>query len=322
MSDRRAFIEAILANPADDLPRLVYADWLEEHGDNLGRARADLVRIQCELARCPADDPRRPDLLRREGALLENHTCDWLSQLPHSLVAGILQSLATSGRSFGPADIGRERFQRGFVTRLHFSVRSYLDSIDELIALEPATSLSLGLYIPDEVGDTVNEDFLLQLARDPRLMFVSRLGSIQPPGFGARRWPILLSSPHLSSLTRINLDNENFGLPGVSALVNSPSQFRLREFEISYSMGGVPDGELGEIVQAVELLANSPKFAMLETLLLHDDGLGEQVVDALVRSPYLSRSLLLRFGGGDPLPMNLWHRLNRRFRLLSPGPYH
>lgn len=32
MSERRAFIDAIIANPADDTVRLVFADWLQEHG--------------------------------------------------------------------------------------------------------------------------------------------------------------------------------------------------------------------------------------------------------------------------------------------------
>ncbi len=32
MSDANALVAAILAAPADDLPRLVYADWLDEHG--------------------------------------------------------------------------------------------------------------------------------------------------------------------------------------------------------------------------------------------------------------------------------------------------
>jgi uncharacterized protein (TIGR02996 family) len=33
MTDRDALIAAIAAAPADDLPRLVYADWLDENGD-------------------------------------------------------------------------------------------------------------------------------------------------------------------------------------------------------------------------------------------------------------------------------------------------
>jgi uncharacterized protein (TIGR02996 family) len=31
MSNHAAFIRAICAAPADDLPRLVFADWLDEH---------------------------------------------------------------------------------------------------------------------------------------------------------------------------------------------------------------------------------------------------------------------------------------------------
>jgi uncharacterized protein (TIGR02996 family) len=39
-----AFLEAIAADPADPTPRLVYADWLEDHGQ---AARALAVRRRC-----------------------------------------------------------------------------------------------------------------------------------------------------------------------------------------------------------------------------------------------------------------------------------
>jgi uncharacterized protein (TIGR02996 family) len=48
MTDADALFAAILADPADDAPRLVYADWLEEHGQP---ERAEFIRVQCELAR-------------------------------------------------------------------------------------------------------------------------------------------------------------------------------------------------------------------------------------------------------------------------------
>jgi uncharacterized protein (TIGR02996 family) len=32
MSHEAAFLQAILDSPDDDTPRLVYADWLDEHG--------------------------------------------------------------------------------------------------------------------------------------------------------------------------------------------------------------------------------------------------------------------------------------------------
>ena len=46
-----ALLRAICADPDDDTPRLVVADWLEEHGD---ADRAAFIRIQVELARLEA----------------------------------------------------------------------------------------------------------------------------------------------------------------------------------------------------------------------------------------------------------------------------
>lgn len=48
MSDGDALLRAILLNPADDVARLVYADWLQENGDDL---QADLIRVGVEIGR-------------------------------------------------------------------------------------------------------------------------------------------------------------------------------------------------------------------------------------------------------------------------------
>lgn len=48
-ADGAALHAAILADPADDLARLAWADWLEETGGDL--ARSQFVRVQVELAR-------------------------------------------------------------------------------------------------------------------------------------------------------------------------------------------------------------------------------------------------------------------------------
>lgn len=70
-----ALLRAVIDAPADDLPRLIYADWLDENGDP---SRAEFIRVQVELA--GADDswtpPRgqslaRDALRRRERGLLE-----------------------------------------------------------------------------------------------------------------------------------------------------------------------------------------------------------------------------------------------------------
>ena len=45
MDDRAALLAAILAEPDDLLPRLVFADWLEDHGE---ASRAVWMRASCE----------------------------------------------------------------------------------------------------------------------------------------------------------------------------------------------------------------------------------------------------------------------------------
>jgi len=60
MSDRDALLAAILADPADDTARLVYADWLTENGDG---DRGEFIRVDIELKRTPPvtdEDERRP----------------------------------------------------------------------------------------------------------------------------------------------------------------------------------------------------------------------------------------------------------------------
>lgn len=56
MSTRDALLHAILTNPADFMPRLVYADWLEEQGD----PQAELFRLQYALTQSADVAGRRP----------------------------------------------------------------------------------------------------------------------------------------------------------------------------------------------------------------------------------------------------------------------
>jgi uncharacterized protein (TIGR02996 family) len=49
MTDREALLQTILDNPDDDLPRLIFADWLEETGEPSNVARAEFIRLQCKI---------------------------------------------------------------------------------------------------------------------------------------------------------------------------------------------------------------------------------------------------------------------------------
>lgn len=59
-----AFLRDIKANPDDPTPRLVLADWLEEHGDSVRAARGEFLRLQ-SLAALPLYPEREAELLRR-----------------------------------------------------------------------------------------------------------------------------------------------------------------------------------------------------------------------------------------------------------------
>ena len=74
----RVFLDEARDRPDDDVPRLVLADWLDDHGDDTDRARAEHLRIQCRLAR---PGQTEPGLAARERQLEARHADDWLGPL-------------------------------------------------------------------------------------------------------------------------------------------------------------------------------------------------------------------------------------------------
>lgn len=85
MSDEKALLAAISAHPLDDAPRLVYADWLDEQGGESQVARAEFIRVQCEMALLAAYDPRYQALEKREQELLGKWRGEWVKPLPKKL---------------------------------------------------------------------------------------------------------------------------------------------------------------------------------------------------------------------------------------------
>src|SRR5262249_2866315 len=73
-----ALLQAIRDEPGDDLPRLAYADWLEEHG---AAPRGEMIRVQIELTRGSPDRKRALVLLRRLRELVVAHRREWLGPL-------------------------------------------------------------------------------------------------------------------------------------------------------------------------------------------------------------------------------------------------
>jgi uncharacterized protein (TIGR02996 family) len=81
MTDDEAFLAAIRANPDDDVVRLAFADWLDEHNNS----RGEFIRVQCALAQLVADDPHQEELAQREQELLSQHGEVWRGESPQTL---------------------------------------------------------------------------------------------------------------------------------------------------------------------------------------------------------------------------------------------
>jgi uncharacterized protein (TIGR02996 family) len=84
MSDEKALLAAIWEHPHEDTPRLMYADWLDEQGDPAKADRAELIRIQCELAILSPRHARYPALAKRERQLLKTRRKEWIQSLKKS----------------------------------------------------------------------------------------------------------------------------------------------------------------------------------------------------------------------------------------------
>src|SRR5207248_10077422 len=78
MSVHQAFLHDICEHPDDDTPRLIYADWLDDHDDP---ARGEFIRLQCRLEALRPDDESWPALRERELELLKQHGDRWKEPL-------------------------------------------------------------------------------------------------------------------------------------------------------------------------------------------------------------------------------------------------
>lgn len=79
MSTDSHFLAAIAAAPLDSLPKLVYADWLDERGD----VRGELIRLEEETRERVAWDDTLWKLKPRRNELRRQVPADWLTALDY-----------------------------------------------------------------------------------------------------------------------------------------------------------------------------------------------------------------------------------------------
>src|SRR5918993_2033 len=184
MSDREALLETVFAQPADDAPRLVYADWRDEHGEP---AQAAFIRAQVERARTDPDGP-------------DDHLFDLLTRFQVEL------GPAAAGLVLWPSD-----FRRGFPhVPLHLLVSEFRDLSRWWWPRLPVRAVSIDLA-PWNVGELTHVPYLERLRElvlrgaDPHGMMIPRLARCH----------------HLSGLRVLDLSQVELGVEAAEALTAS-----------------------------------------------------------------------------------------------------
>src|SRR5438067_2086996 len=114
-----AFLRAIREQPDDDLPRLIYADYLDERGD----PRGEFIRIQIERPTLPFNVARRYELGARERELLRLHEEEWLGPLA--------------------AVVSNHEFRRGFIDRVMVMTEAFVAHAETIFDWAPIRHVKL-----------------------------------------------------------------------------------------------------------------------------------------------------------------------------------
>jgi len=305
-SEHAAFLRAIRAAPDDDLPRLIYADYLDDHGD----PRGEFIRLQIERPRLPREDARRAEFKAREDELLRRYREEWEGPLAAVVSHAVFRRgfiddvlvmaeafLAHARTLFGWAPIrtvklrGTFRYVGAILKRPELAALTGLDlCFDHLdgrdAALLAACRHLTGLKRLNLNGNPIGDEGAARLGTSPHLMGLEAL-HLEHCGLG----PAAVNSLVTARLTRLRaLDlSENFlGDDGVARL--AAATFLARFTALDLTAVGTGDG-------GAQRLAESPSLRDLRRLRLGYNGIGDAGAVALVRSPHLSALTALDLNG-------------------------
>ena len=278
-SDAQQLMDAILAAPEDDAPRLVYADWLLASGDRLG----ELIVAQLEYARQPGDLA----LKRRVAGLISAHKAGVIGDLP----------------------VSKPVFRRGFIEAAEISAVDFLDRGAELLERLP-TIRELVIWgerrhVPTElchspllgrlrrVALRYGRIELEALVANPALAGLEAL-ELTGCGVDVEACALLAKSEVLEALRSLELGSDPIGaagLAGVGEAVWAPSLTHLRLWKAGLGSNGttglaaftgLEQLELG--FNGLDIAALAPVAALaptLRALSLRGDRLGSTLVPLL-----------------------------------------
>jgi uncharacterized protein (TIGR02996 family) len=209
------FFHALQQDPDDNLLRLIYADYLEEHGDSAATARAELIRVQIGLAALASHDPRTADLTARQDELLALWEHVWLGDW-----ADLLDGWA---------------FHHGLVEAVHADASAFLDHAADWFALWPTLKVA---------KLTRAGGHLAALAASPWLAHLRGL-DLSDNGIDSAALAHLSASRYVCLLQALDLSGNPIGPRGAMLLADARSADELNELHLARcELGG--QGPAGE----------------------------------------------------------------------------
>jgi uncharacterized protein (TIGR02996 family) len=292
MNTEQDFLQAVCAEPDDDGPRLVFADWLEDNGQP---ERAEFIRSQCRRAKMDEWDDGYEGLAGREQELLEK-----------------------DGKAWGKEALKftkRVEWRRGFVDGMTLEPEKFVDCAEAIFAATPLRSLRLVyarpawdalVACPGLARLRVLEVYFQELgvARTQALAGCEHLANLHELNYGlnkaGRSVEGLLRSPHLRDLRRLRLNKNETGDAVADWLARAGPRPHLRALDLAGN-GIRADGVrrlagidwLGQLEhlglaecpfgdEGLRALAGSGAWASLRELNVTDCGLGESSGPILV----------------------------------------
>lgn len=247
---RDDLLRAVIDAPDDDLPRLAYADYLDETG--LDPARAAFIRLDVEAGRFPLDHPDRAAADRAARNLYLENWNRWAAELPA-----------------GFTDHGRPSFYRGFVEEVVVSAEWFADHANELLLSAPIHTVRLRLPTPSHrpyalFSGKVELFRILRLEFDAGVLIPeTRVGTNIGGAWHTDPTNLddLLSCPTLTGLRELYLGFNHLGPEGGLTLAR-----RLTIAAFSRSLRTLDASHCGLMAAGSAALSSGPKLPNLKTL--------------------------------------------------------
>lgn len=240
MSDLRAehdsLVESILDEPDDDARRLVYADWLEEHGDFRDAIRAQLLRLQVREQPHEFGSP--------EWGALHKETSRF--ELRY---AWLMSPALPPGFTFQGHDRGL------ILVRVSSTAPRFVEwGEDYHGGLPPYCRLTLDLSRPPARGKFLKlldsaafplvsvltlrnyawqPQEVTRLAADPRVRYLAEIQLYGGSGLGNAELAVLANSPHFSRLSELTLYGDPIDDAGLVALATGTGMPRLEMIRLA-----------------------------------------------------------------------------------------